>query len=311
MGNTILAHALFACGQVDLDLDKFFSATGNSHAIGPLNRTVLTAEHMIECPDPSLVCVLEITCADWWEVLRIKMSYSKWMLETPDLNNFSKFYSYRSDQAAETKLWQDFYQTVKDPSWPSCNCPEDIKTLPSAIQDEINQLYSVPRLQEPDTPARLVEWLSGIYYNIFLNPIRYHKRSPNLGLGQYIEGDYAQLINICNNLGWDWDHAKGNQFYKKMININGQYLAWLEKIKTTVNLVVDKKAVVDTFDLWEQALIIAKACQAVAQHPSTLKWDTDSCNAVENNVYLDKFTRTHHGKTIRHFKVPQGNYQKY
>lgn len=295
MGNAILAHALFACGQVDLDLDQFFSKTGDSHAIRPLNRTVLTAEHMIEFPDPSLVCVLKITCADWWEVLRIKMSYSKWMHETPDLNNFSKFYSYKSNHAAKEKLWQDFYQTVKDPSWPSCVCSEDIKTLPSAIQDELNQIYSVPRFQEPDTPARLAEWLSEIYYDIFLNPIRYHERSPNLDLGQYVEGDYAQLIGICNDLGWKWNYTKDNQFYKKMIDNNRQHLDWLGKIKTATNLVVDNKAVVGFFDLWEQALIVAKACQTVDQHPSTLKWDTNSCNTVENNLYLNKFTRTYHG----------------
>ena len=92
MGNTILAHTLFACNKVDLDLSKFFSTTGNAHAIWQINKSILRASHLIENPNPHWKCVLSVICEDWWKVLLIKFSYSKWMEEVPTINNYSKFF---------------------------------------------------------------------------------------------------------------------------------------------------------------------------------------------------------------------------
>lgn len=300
MGNTILAHALFACGQVDLDLDRFFSDTGNSHAIRPLNRTELTAEHLLEFPNPDLTCVLKIACTDWWEVLRIKMSYSKWMLENPGLDNFSKFYSYKLDLDLEyLTLWQEFYQTVRDPGWPECNCPDHIKFLPTDIQKEINQLYTPPNFAEPDSSDQLVEWLSKTYYDSFLQKPSLLDTIPVLEIGQYLNGEYEKLINVClSHLGWNWNHHRSKVFHDRVIKINLVYLAWLEEIKIATKSIINNRTIKTTFDLWEQALIIAKACQLLNQDPHTINWDNISCDTVENNLYLNKFTRTHHGKTI-------------
>ena len=51
MGNTVLAHVLFSSNQAKLDLDNFFSDTGNSHNISGVNTTKLRATHLIEFPD--------------------------------------------------------------------------------------------------------------------------------------------------------------------------------------------------------------------------------------------------------------------
>jgi hypothetical protein len=300
MGNTVLAHALFSCNKADIDIDQFFSSTGNAHAIRDINHTELTAEHLVEMPADHLKCLLEITCFDYWELLRIKMSYSKWMLEVPDLTNYSKFYFYNPDQDAENiKLWNSFYQSIRDPSWPDCNSPAEIKTLPKTIQAEINACYQLPDLSPPDTPIKLVEWLAKNYYNNFLRVKKHFVSVPSLDLGQYIQGNYQPLIDICKHqLNWQWDHTQSAKFHAKMLETNAGYLTWLEKIKSAVVLVINNEDVVDNFELWEQALVIAKVCHTLDQDPMTINWCTNSCNANEKSLYLDKFIRTNHGKTI-------------
>ena len=293
MGNTILAHALFCCDQVDLDLDRFFSAVGDAHKIVSLNHSVLTAQHLAESPDPALECVLEITCTDWWEALRIKMSYSKWMQATPGLENFSKFYSYDTDSESEqARLWQEFYQSIRDPAWPDCASPADIASLPDRIQQEINQMYSVPDLSAPDTNDRFVEWLCNTYYTNFLNLARSWSQVPELELGQYLQGNHAALETLCcDRLGWHWDTQRSKRFFDQVLKVNQQYLSWLESIQAATAVVINHGTVTVPFDLWEQALILARACELTNTVPQTLNWNTNSCNTVENNVYLNKFKR--------------------
>jgi hypothetical protein len=244
--------------------------------------------------------VLEITTTGWWELLRIKMSYSKWMLETPDLNNFSRFFSYITNVKSESlKLWREFYQSVRDPSWPDCDSPSGVQFLPEAIQEEINQLYVDPDFSLPNNPDRLVEWLSKTYYDNFLDLKRHFESAPSMDLGQYINGDYEELINVCCNLfDCEWDHARSKMFYNKMIEVNSIYLAWLDAIKSATDSVINNRTVDEKFDLWEQALIIARACQLTGLDPLIMDWNNNSCAPDKNNLYLTKFTRTHHGKTI-------------
>jgi hypothetical protein len=293
MGNTVLSHALFSCHQLDLDPDQFFSSTGDAHAVVALNRSELTAHHLAELPDPHLECVLEIVCTGWWEVLRIKMSYSKWMLSTPGLENFSKFYSYNPEQNSEqSKLWQEFYATIRDPAWPNCATPADIESLPLWIQQEIDRLYTAPDFSAPDTLDRFVEWLANTYYDNFLNLTQQHESVPALELGQYIQGDYQKLIDVCSNqLGWTWDHDRSRVFFTKVLKVNSEYLTWLESIQSATNAVLDYTRVDQAFAPWEQALIIAKACEHMGIAPHSLDWNTDSCNSVTNNVYLKIFKR--------------------
>ena len=85
MGLTVLSHILFSTNQIDTDLNLFFSETGDAHSIKKLNRTNLTAQHLIEHPSADHDYVLKIVCSGWDQILRLKMAYHKWMKKTPNM----------------------------------------------------------------------------------------------------------------------------------------------------------------------------------------------------------------------------------
>lgn len=163
MGNTILAHALYACNKIDIDLKNLFSKTGNAHKISGVNCTDLYAAHLVEAPVENSNCVIEVKCNDWSELLRIKFSYSKWYQDEPKLSNFEKFFTYRPKDNSDD-LWQQFYTTFKDPSWPDCETFEQLIFLPDHIQSEILSVYTPPnRVIVSDTD--LAEYLTQCYYD--------------------------------------------------------------------------------------------------------------------------------------------------
>ena len=161
-------------------------------------------------------------------------------------------------------------------------------------------MYVPPNFATPTDADQLVEWLSKTYYDSFLQERKSVDNVPVLELGQYINGEYEKLINVCRTyLGWAWDHARSKVFHNKVLEVNSLYLDWLNQIKIATMSVINNHTVNGTFDLWEQSLIIAKACQQLGQDPHTIDWDNIGCNTDKNSLYLDKFTRTiHHGKTI-------------
>lgn len=290
MGNTILTHALFACNQVDIDLTNFFSKSGNSHAISKINRTNLIAEHLIEYPKDNVTCVLEVVASGWWEVLRLKMSYQKWYNKYPTIDNVATFYNHVVDmsKSQQLRLWQEFYTSLKDPSWPECGSYTDIPTLPLIVQEEINSVYTNPIVIQ-DSELQFVEWLTTAYYDTFCKKQSKHFESADtLLLGKYVQGRFQELIDVCTKtLDWSWDSDRSQQFYNKVIEMNKPYLIWLDQIKQTTDDVMNKRAVSTKFDLWEQAIIIAKACEYTHQQPLTLNWNNVSCETDKNNLYLD------------------------
>ena len=76
MGNTIIAHTLFACDKINIvDIDQIFSVNGDAHAVSMLNKTELTCKHGFDDPSiPKPAQLLSVVCKDWDEVLRKKMS---------------------------------------------------------------------------------------------------------------------------------------------------------------------------------------------------------------------------------------------
>jgi hypothetical protein len=91
MGNTILAHALHACSKSNFDIQTLFSEQGHAHKIIEFNQSELIAWHFDSNYRNDIIPILHIVCNDWDELLRIKLSYSKWFLDTPSENNFLKF----------------------------------------------------------------------------------------------------------------------------------------------------------------------------------------------------------------------------
>ena len=141
MGNTIFAHAMYACNKISLDLDTFFSATGNAHNIRKnYLYDQLIPLHIIE--QPHLVpnnsrCIIEIKSSLWYKLLEIKMGYNKFQGKTPNFTNVLDFFAIDKQHIDHKKMWQEFYQNFKDPSWPICNTYNDVRYLAIDIQTEI------------------------------------------------------------------------------------------------------------------------------------------------------------------------------
>lgn len=294
MGSTILAHALFSCNQIDLDLDNFFSSRGDAHAVQKINKSNLIAHHLLEYPDSSLTCVAQVVCQGWWEILRIKLSYSKWYKTTPMLDNIVEFFPYCIDAEREQqRLWNEFYSEFKDPSWPECSSVDSIVNLPDEIQQQINKMFVKADLGIPQTEKQLVEWLAITYYDMFCKLSKTTPHSKVILLEDYIQGNFAGLIDICKSvMQWNWDADRSQQFHTKMLLANQEYFDWLDKIKTAV-----VSQVGSPLEPWEQSLAIAKWCVDKNQHPRNLNWDNVGCNADTNNLYLN-LLRKHYGKTI-------------
>lgn len=290
MGNTMLAHALFSCEQIDLDLDNFFSNNGDAHAIQKINKSNLVARHLIEYPDSSVTCIAQVVCQDWWEILRIKLVYSKFYKATPTLDNMTVFFPYYVDVEKEQhQAWNQFYSTFKDPTWPECNNISDIANLPVVIQQKVNQAFCMPDISIPQSESRLVEWLAITYYDTFCNPAKIIPHSNVILLGDYIQGNLTNLIEVCESvLKWSWNDRRSQQFHAKMISVNREYIDWLNQFKTAITLDVRH-----SFKSWEQALAIAKWCADKNQHPKSLNWDSIDCNSNTHNLYLQLLRKNH------------------
>lgn len=293
MGNTILAHILYACNQTDFDLETFFNSNGNAHNILKYNNSKLIAKHLCEFPDNNVTCILEVYCKDWSELLRIKLSYSKWTGENPTKDNYHKHnFNFKIKDQSIEELWKDFYLKIKDPSWPQCNKIENVKYLPDFIQKEINETWKEPRLGNPTTDLEFVELLTKTYYDEFCSNKRMFEKVPGILLDNYLDGDFSELKNLSNTvLNWEWNNYRSRIFFKKTIEANQKYLDWLENIKFAVSILLDKRDIKMEFDLWEQAIIIAKTCNIVNFDPVNIKWQNKDCTANIKNVYLTKFKK--------------------
>ena len=186
------------------------------------------------------------------------------------------------------RLWQEFYTSFKDPLWPECDLYNNVSTLPLIVQEEINNVYINPIVTQ-DSELQFVEWLTIAYYDKFCKKQSKHFESANtLLLGNYLQGRFQELIDVCTKtLNWAWNSNRSQQFYNKVIEINQPYLIWIDQIKQTTDDIINKRAVSTKFDLWEQAIIIAKVCEYTQQQPSTLNWNNVSCETDRNNLYLD------------------------
>lgn len=298
MGNAIRAHCLYACNQIDIDLATFFSNTGDAHNIREIKNTELVAQHLIEYPNQNAICVIEVVCNNWSEILRYKLSYSKWAKTVPNLSNAEQFFSHKV-RFNSVKLWQDFYQLYKDPSWPVCATFEDISSLPDKIQKEIFSAYQEPEI-EITSEGSLAEWLTTCYYdNLTIPKKQKFSGSKILELEDYLNGKIDVLREVCTQtLRWVWNRQRSDYFYQKMLTVNHKYLVWLDNIKHATHCVSNNIKIDNKFDTWEQALIIAKICNQYNISPENIKWDNTGCNNTSNNLYLENFKRTYHGKTI-------------
>jgi len=136
MGQSLLAHTLYSCNQVELDLNLFFSDTGNSHNICKLNKTHLQAQHYINIIDTcNYTKLVEIVPDNEYKLLRLKMSYEKWTGCFPEPGNFEKF-NFRDlgkDNSYYESLALNYYGIFDDIPYNS-----DIVTLSAFIANDID-----------------------------------------------------------------------------------------------------------------------------------------------------------------------------
>lgn len=220
MGNTLLAHILYACGKCTHD--NVFSEEGHAHAIEKFNNTNLTSNHQIEYPIQGK-CLIEFRAHDWYEILRQKLSYEKWHKQYPDANNYKEF---GIEFPPLKDNWQEFYQVFKDPSWPACATYNDIDQLEPYVQQEITDQYKKPTFD-------FVESLTMYYHELF----KAQNYTALFGGMVYTLEDYcnkkfgALVEHVQKVLGWSWNESYSNQFYEKVKQVNQKYLNWLAQMQ--------------------------------------------------------------------------------
>jgi hypothetical protein len=288
LGNSILAHVLFSAEKINFDLADFFSSEGHAHKIAQINNTELTAVHLEEFPNKNLICILHLVSQDWLEILRYKMSYCKWHKQEPTLDNWQTF-SFTNYVKVDSKhAWQEFYQQVRDPSWPDCVDPQQIKYLPKHIQQEIHATWVEPKFSI-DNQQKLVELLTLTYYDMMSTAHNVLPDSKVYYLDQYFREDFGVLQELCSWLGWSWNDSKSQAFFAKLMETNRQYFQWLERMQICHAQTLAKKSVAHHMAEWETAVILAKLCLDLNKHPDSLSWDSSDCIFQNNSVNLYKF----------------------
>ena len=300
MGNTILAHILYSCEKVDLNVDDFFSNSGNSHKISTLNATNLTATHLLEFPNSELNCIIQLYSDDWNLPLQYKMSYEKWHGDIPTLDNYTKFFNVHNVDDSD-RLWQEYYAQYKDPQWPECVSYQAVQFLPEYIQKEIYQTYRHPEEFVITNNKKLLEFLSKCYFDRFTSPIA----EPFLNAELYPLSKY--FLNNCDILknkiekvfGWTWNQTKSNFFHGHVMNQNSRYFSWLTSIKHIYNQTINFYECQTHIDIWEKAIIIAKICEYFKLDPMNLNWNSNGCFLDNNNVSLINYLKeVKHGQAI-------------
>lgn len=286
MGNTILSHVLFSCNKVNLDLNNFFSESGNSHKINSLNNSELVAKHLIEYPDEHANCVLQMESDGWFYILQHKFSYHKWFNEVPTISDWNKFFKHIIE-IDQNQIWQNFYSDIKDETWPECETFEKINSLPIHIVCEIKQLYHPP-VVEINTDDQLLEFLTTNYFDCISNVNKFAFDAPVYQLSDYFDYKIQPLVNLSKMLNWQWNDQLSNQFYNQMLKANATHMAWLDIIKQYHDSIVSGIVCPVNLDLWERALLIAKVCQTLTRDPRTLKWQNSGCILEHDSATLIK-----------------------
>jgi len=275
MGSTILTHVLFSCGQISIDFENFFAPNGNAHKISKLNKTLLTAGHLIEYPDNELSCVLQVVSSGWDEILRIKMSYSKWHKDFPTVDNYQNFFKNNYSTNIDD-LWKEFYNDIKDDSWPDCIRFENYHNLPESIKKEIDEKWITPKIHI-NSQEELLEFLTYCYYDTLKLTPMVMFTSSTYRLEDYINGNFDELIKLADALGWRWQKSKSKQFYLAMLQNNKLYLTWLENFKKRYHSILNDQDIETNIETWELALTLAKIFFDCKKNPKEVEWQNLNC----------------------------------
>ena len=278
MGNTIYAHIVYACNKIELDLNSLFSPSlGHAHAVRKMYSDKLFPIHMIEQPElvpADGVCILEIKTSLWYKLLEIKMGYSKFLLKTPDLANVLDFFQIDDQTSTDQNLWNQFYQNIRDPSWPECKSFGDVALLPAHVRAEIQTIYQPPTIGICDT--NWVSLLTIAYYDLLMQS---RDNRAMFGGAIFLLDDYfnnnVSVIKqqVVDTLAWNWDDSRSMLFHQKAMQNNRRYIAWLDRLTDLFKKTLAQQVTDIDLDTWEKALWLAAACVQCNKHPKNLNWD--------------------------------------
>jgi hypothetical protein len=145
----------------------------------------------------------------------------------PTLLNWDKFFK------REIKIdddWTKYYDAVREPDWPECKSFSEIDMLPEFMQQEICDTYQQPK-RTLTTESDLLEFLTQTYFDILMQPYCPAFDAPVYNLSNYFIKKTQELENISDQMGWNWNQHRSNNFHLVMLQANKDYLSWLEKIK--------------------------------------------------------------------------------
>lgn len=287
MGNTVLAHVLYSCQKKSFDLAGFFSPMGDAHNISKLSLDTdqLTAKHLLEYPDSSVDCLIELKSHDdWIRILTVKMGYDKWKKCYPTVSNYRDFFNVIDNN---DKLWQDFYLSFKDPSWPDCVKFEHVSDLPGKIQEEIHSVYKLPGVDQDS----VLNTLSLAYYGILTQEsILNFSDTVEYQLDNYLNKNFDILKQVVNTkLGWSWNNQLSDEFYNAMIVANKQYFDWLDKFKQIFDSCIRKQSIHVELEFWERSALIAKLCKHFNITPNALEWNKQTFLLESTKSVIEAF----------------------
>lgn len=263
MGSTLLAHALFSCGQLNIDLDKFFGDTGHAHAVGRATIRPLMAKHAYEDgleEDQSVI--LEVKTSGFYTLLTRKMSYNKWIGFEPTIDNLDHFFKYEPQYDIE-HLWKIFYNDWKPKDWPPADTYEARWQLPEAYRLDaekhfMNGVSALATKLSDLTPLQKFQFLVTVWFGKFnVTNSQNFSGSKLYNLQDYLIGDYRLLKEVVTtHLGWDWDDDKSNAFYQASMQANKVYTDWLKKMMHYYEEYVRRDILPNDLLFWEQAALL-------------------------------------------------------
>jgi hypothetical protein len=219
MGNTILAHALYSCSKIIIDPEVIFSPEGNTHAISKYNNTNLIAWHYEENPRNDVKVILKIICKDWDELLRTKMSYSKFAKKVPKVGNFNEFgFTDAIDSSWIENLTIKYWTIFQNVKLNSISTIYDI-TLNEYVSGNTDKLQNAIRLCNWDWDSKK----SNTFYKIMMkNNLKYFNWLDSIKLIVNACLDYK---SIATNIEF-WEKAIILAKVCELTNINPQQLHW-------------------------------------------------------------------------------------
>ena len=263
MGSTLLAHALFSCGQLDINLDKFFGDTGHAHAVGRNKIRPLMAKHAIEDGlDNDQSVILEVKTSGFYTLLSRKMAYNKWIGFEPTIDNLDHFFEYEP-QCDFEQHWEIFYKNWAPRDWPQIPYEARYELFEEDRLDAEKRfaiaMSNIPTELSDLTPLQKFQFLVETWFGEFeVEHSQHFSGSKLYNLKDYLNGDYRILKEVVTtHLGWDWDDDKSNAFYQASMQVNKVYIDWLKRMMFYYEEYIRKDVLPNDLLFWEQAALLA------------------------------------------------------